>query len=88
MTNRIRSILEQLEQTREDLLALSDDIWLSIDHNDGDALDAGVEFKRRYNAKMAESTPWRASCPGWCRSSRPSSWTMPTTVTPKPPPSP
>lgn len=54
MTNRIRSILEQLEQTREDLLALSDDIWLSIDHNDGDALDAGVEFKRRYNAKMAE----------------------------------
>jgi hypothetical protein len=54
MTNRIRSILEQLEQTRDDLLALSDDIWLSIDHNDGDALDAGVEFKRRYNAKMAE----------------------------------
>jgi len=54
MTNRIRSILEQLEQTREDLLALSDDIWLSIDHNDGDALDAGVEFKRHYNAKMAE----------------------------------
>ncbi|WP_295882606.1 hypothetical protein [uncultured Thiohalocapsa sp.] len=54
MTNRVRSILEQLEQTREDLLALSDDIWLSIDHNDGDALDAGVEFKRRYNAKMAE----------------------------------
>jgi hypothetical protein len=54
MTNRIRSILEQLEQTREDLLALSDDIWLSIDHNDGAALDAGVEFKRRYNAKMGQ----------------------------------
>jgi hypothetical protein len=31
MTNRMRGILEQLEQTREDLLALSDDIRLSID---------------------------------------------------------
>lgn len=31
---RIRGILEQLEQVREDLLALSDDIWSSIDHND------------------------------------------------------
>jgi hypothetical protein len=28
MTDRIRSILERLEQTREDLLALSDEIWL------------------------------------------------------------
>lgn len=39
MTNRIRNILEQLEQTREDLLAVSDDIWLSIDHNDTEALE-------------------------------------------------
>ena len=38
MTDRIRSILQRLEQTREDLLALSDDIWLSIDHNDTQAL--------------------------------------------------
>ncbi len=53
MTNRIRSILEQLEQVREDLLALSDDIWLSIDHNDSQALDEGVTFKKAYNAKMA-----------------------------------
>lgn len=34
MMDRIRNILQRLEQTREDLLALSDDIWLSIDHND------------------------------------------------------
>lgn len=54
MTNRIRSILEQLEQTREDLLALSDDIWQSIDHNDDDAMAEGVAFKQRYNTKMAE----------------------------------
>lgn len=34
MMDRIRNILQRLEQTREDLLVLSDDIWLNIDHND------------------------------------------------------
>ncbi len=53
MTDRVQSILEQLEQTREDLLALSDDIWLSIDHNDPQELEEGFAFKREYNAKMA-----------------------------------
>ncbi|MDG4594669.1 MAG: hypothetical protein P9F75_03080 [Candidatus Contendobacter sp.] len=53
MTDRIRSILQRLEQTREDLLALSDDIWLSIDHNDNQALQEGVAFKKEYNAKVA-----------------------------------
>ena len=52
-TARTRQILEDLEAVRENLLALSDDIWLSIDHNDPQALDAGVEFKRAYNAKAA-----------------------------------
>jgi hypothetical protein len=52
-TERIRQILDDLEAVRENLLALSDDIWLSIDHNDPQALDAGVEFKRAYNAKAA-----------------------------------
>ena len=51
--SRIRQILEDLEAVRENLLALSDDIWLSIDHNDTDALEEGVEFKRQYNEKMA-----------------------------------
>ncbi|WP_295428578.1 hypothetical protein [uncultured Thiodictyon sp.] len=32
---------------------MSDDIWLSIDHNDSQALDEGVTFKKTYNAKMA-----------------------------------
>jgi hypothetical protein len=50
---RTRQILEDLEAVRENLLALSDDIWLSIDHNDPQALDSGVEFKRAYNAKAA-----------------------------------
>jgi hypothetical protein len=53
MTDRIRDILEQLEQVREDLLALSDDIWNSIDHNDDQALDEGVAFKKEYNARLA-----------------------------------
>jgi len=53
MTDRIRSILKQLEQTREDLLALSDDIWLSIDHNDSQALEDGVAFNKHYNGKVA-----------------------------------
>lgn len=50
---RTRQILEDLEAVRENLLALSDDIWQSIDHNDPQALDEGVEFKRAYNAKAA-----------------------------------
>ena len=51
--DRVRRILEDLEAVRENLLALSDDIWLSIEHNDPQALEEGVEFKRRYNEKMA-----------------------------------
>ena len=53
MTERTLQILQDLEAVRENLLALSDDIWLSIDHNDPDSLEAGVEFKRTYNAKLA-----------------------------------
>ncbi|GIW83158.1 MAG: hypothetical protein KatS3mg105_4965 [Gemmatales bacterium] len=53
MTERTRQILEDLEAVRENLLALSDDIWLSIDHNDTQALEEGVEFKRKYNEKLA-----------------------------------
>jgi hypothetical protein len=51
--DRVRRILEDLEAVRENLLALSDDIWRSIEHNDPQALEEGVEFKRRYNEKMA-----------------------------------
>jgi len=53
MQARIRTILEDLEAVRENLLALSDDIWLSIDHNDSDSLEEGYQFKRSYNEKMA-----------------------------------
>ena len=53
MNQRTRSILEDLEAVRENLLALSDDIWHSIDHNDSQALEEGVNFKRQYNEKLA-----------------------------------
>ena len=46
MTDHIRDILRDLDRVRENMLALSDDIWLSIDHNDPDALQDGVEFKK------------------------------------------
>lgn len=52
MTTIIRDILTDLERTRENMLALSDDIWLSIDHNDSDALREGVAFKEEYNQRM------------------------------------
>ena len=50
---RIRNLLNDLEAVRENLLALSDDIWQAIDHNDPEALEAGVEFKRAYNTQAA-----------------------------------
>jgi hypothetical protein len=50
---RIRNLLNDLEAVRENLLALSDDIWQAIDHNDPDSLEAGVEFKRAYNTQAA-----------------------------------
>jgi hypothetical protein len=53
MPHRTREILEDLEAVRENLLALSDEIWQSIDHNDPEGLEEGVRFKRAYNEKMA-----------------------------------
>jgi hypothetical protein len=56
MQERIRQILTDLERVRENLLALSDDIWLSIDHNDAEALKEGVQFKLAYNDKLERFT--------------------------------
>ncbi len=53
MKETIRAILTDMERVRENLLSLSDDIWLSIDHNDSEALQDGVRFKLAYNEKMA-----------------------------------
>ena len=47
-------ILTDLANVRENLLALSDDIWLNIDHNDSGAVRKGAEFKLAYNERMTE----------------------------------
>ena len=54
MQKRIRKILGDLEAVQENLLALSDDIWLNIDHNDPQGLEDGYKFKKAYNEKIAE----------------------------------
>jgi hypothetical protein len=54
MRERIQSILTNLEAVGEDLLALSDDIWLSIDHNDSEAVARGAKFKISFNDNVAE----------------------------------
>ena len=46
--------MSDLERVRENLLSLSDDIRLGINHNDSEALLEGTEFKLAYNEKMAE----------------------------------
>ena len=50
---RTREILEDLETVRENLLALSDDIWAGIDRQDLDAFDDGVQFMRTFVANNA-----------------------------------
>jgi hypothetical protein len=54
MADKIKEILQDLERVRESMLALSDDIWLSIEHNEPEALKEGYEFKQSYNEKMIE----------------------------------
>jgi hypothetical protein len=52
--DRTRAILEDLEAVRENLLALSGDIWDGIDRQDLAAFDDGVRFMRSYIEKMTE----------------------------------
>ena len=49
MENKIRNILSNLKSVQEDLLALSDDLWLEIDHNDNNSMEHGVKFKSDFN---------------------------------------
>lgn len=51
-TDRVKMILDDLDSVQENLLALSDDIWLNIDHSDNDAVDAGAAFKKQFNQKL------------------------------------
>lgn len=53
MKAKANQLREALERINEDLLTLSDDIWLGIDHNDAQALEEGVAFKKAFNAQQA-----------------------------------
>jgi hypothetical protein len=52
MTQPIRNILRDLDNIRENLLAFSDDVWLSINHNDPMALKSGTAFKEKLNTQL------------------------------------
>jgi hypothetical protein len=54
MRERIQSILTNLEAVGEDLLTLSDDIWLNVDHNDSDAVAKGADLKIAFNKNVGE----------------------------------
>jgi DNA-directed RNA polymerase subunit beta' len=49
-----RHNLALLEQVRQELAAFSGTIWQSIDHDDPQALEAGVALKKKYNAQLIE----------------------------------
>jgi hypothetical protein len=46
----VSNILNDLSSVRENLLSLSDDIWDSIDHNNTNKMEEGVQFKREFNS--------------------------------------
>lgn len=50
--DRVKKILIDLGRVRENLLIFSDDLWLSIDHNNSEVLREAVQFKIDYNEKM------------------------------------
>ncbi|MBD0343555.1 MAG: hypothetical protein ICV63_01700 [Coleofasciculus sp. Co-bin14] len=52
MKERIQQFLTDIERVRENLLALSDDIWLNIQHNNSQELQKGYEFKLAFNDKL------------------------------------
>jgi len=51
---RIEKVVHNLQAVSEDLLAVSDDIWLSIDHNDSAAISKGARFKLSFNEVSEE----------------------------------
>jgi hypothetical protein len=49
LTEKARTIVNDLLAVREDLRSFSDDIWLNIDHNNNDELQQAINFKKEYN---------------------------------------
>ena len=52
ISRRAQIILNDLESTRGNLTELRDDIWLSIDNSDNDAVKQGTEFHLAYNTQL------------------------------------
>lgn len=51
--NKINSILDMMDDLQEDLLALSDDMLLSIDSHDNESIDEGAVFLKGYNTNLS-----------------------------------
>lgn len=52
MTTHAETVIEQLKKSETMLHAYSDKVWAEIDHNDSEALDEGVAFKKLFNQKL------------------------------------
>jgi hypothetical protein len=48
------AIVNDLLNVRENLLSLSNDIWLNINHNNNDELQQAINFKKEYNKLFDE----------------------------------
>ena len=56
MTNKdkIKTMLDSLNDIQEQLLALPDDMLLSIDPRDNESIEEGAEFIKTYNNRLSE----------------------------------
>jgi len=65
MTTIIRDILQDLERTRENMLALSDDIWLSMDlqHVGGNSSSYGFVRQLSYKHQNSASENLKRKTP-------------------------
>jgi hypothetical protein len=51
---KVNAIVNDLLNVRENLLSLSDDIWLNINHNNNDELQQAFNLKKEYNKLFEE----------------------------------
>jgi len=54
--NKIKEILDTLNNLQENLLSLPDDMLLSIDPRDNESLDQGTQFIKAYNDSLSQFT--------------------------------
>lgn len=50
---KIKNILDNLNQLEEDLMALPDDIWLSINPRDNESVEKGTAFLKSFNDNLS-----------------------------------